>query len=121
MLVRNRSLVLIQVEVNSALSTSTFRRRAASLRCREILQRCIYPDRDLVLPGLGNGEPDEIFFIVASTTLELAEIMMVRIREQLGRSPELKASGVFKVSASPLELPAAESEIQLEKLVLQVA
>ena len=115
------SLVLIQVEVSSALGTSTFRRKATSLRCREILQHCIYPDRDLVLPGLGNSAADEIFFVVASTTLELAEIMMTRIREQLVRSPELKTSGVFKVSASSLEIPAAEGEVQLEKLVLQLA
>jgi len=115
------SLVLIRVEVSSALSTSTFRRKATSLRCREILQRCIYPDRDLVLPGLRNGEPDEIFFIVASTTLELAEIMITRIREQLVSSPELKTSGVFKVSASSLDLPAADGQVPLEKLVLQVA
>ena len=115
------SLVLIQVEISSVLSTSTFRRKATSLRCREILQRCIYPDRDLVLPGLRNGVPDEIFFIVASTTLEFAEIMMTRIREQLVSSPELKTSGVFKVSASSLKLPSVEGEVQLEKLVLQVA
>jgi signal transduction histidine kinase len=115
------SLLLVKVEVSLALSASRFRRKAASLRCREILQRCIYPDRDLVLPGLGTGEPDEIFFIVASTTLELAEIMMTRIREQLGRSPELKAGAVFKISAAPLVLPPAEGEVTLEKLVLQVA
>ena len=115
------SLVLIRVEASSALSTSTFRRKATSLRCREILQRCIYPDRDLLLPGLRNGEPDEILFIVASTTLELAEIMMTRIREQLVSSPELKTSGVFKVSASSLELPVADGQVQQEELVLQVA
>jgi hypothetical protein len=75
----------------------------------------------LVLPGLGNSEPDEIFFIVASTTLQRAEVMLTRIREQLERCPELKASGAFKVSASSLELPTAHDEVQLEKLVLQVA
>jgi signal transduction histidine kinase len=114
-------LVLIKVRISSPASASTFRWKAASQRCREILQHCIYLDRDLVLPGLGNSELDETFFIVASTTLKLAEIMMTRIREQLGRSPELKASGVFKVSASSLEVPQAEGEVQLEKLVLQVA
>jgi signal transduction histidine kinase len=114
------ALVLIKVEVSSPSTTSAFRRKATGQLYREILQRCIYLDRDLVLPGLGNSKPDEIFFIVASTTLELAEIMMTRIREQLGSSPELKA-GVLKVSASSLEVPVAEGEFQLEKLVLQVA
>ena len=114
-------LVLIKVETNSPSTVSTFRQKAASPRCREILQHCIYPDRDLVLPGLGNSEPDEMFFIVASTTLELAEIMMTRIREQLEGCPEVKASGVFKVSSSSLELPPTEGEVQLEKMVQQVA
>ena len=115
------ALVLIKVEVNSPSTTSTFRRKATGQLCREILQHCIYLDRDLVLPGLGNSEPDEIFFIVASTTLELAEIMMTRIGEQLDACPELKASGVFTVSSSALEVPAAEGDVQAEKLVLQVA
>jgi signal transduction histidine kinase len=115
------ALVLIKVEVSSPSTTSTFRRKATGQICREILQHCIYLDRDLVLPGLGNSEPDEIFFIVASTTLERAEIMMTRIREQLQRCPELKASEVFSVSSSALAVPAAEGEVQLERLVLQIA
>jgi signal transduction histidine kinase len=115
------ALVLIKVEVSPPPGTSAFRRKAASLCCREVLQHCIYVDRDLVLPGLGNSEPDEIFFIVASTTLQRAEVMLTRIREQLEGCPELKASGAFNVSASSLELPTAHDEVQLEKLVLQVA
>jgi len=47
--------------------------------------------------------------------------MLTRIREQLERCPELKASGAFNVSASSLELPTAHDEVRLEKLVLQVA
>ena len=115
------ALVLIKVEVSSPSTTSTFRRKATGLVCREILQRCIYLDRDLVLPGLGNSEPDEIFFIVASTTVERSQILMTRIREQLERCPELKASEVFSVSSSLLEVPAVEGDVQVERLVLQVA
>ena len=115
------ALVLIKVEVSSPSTTSTFRRKATGLVCREILQRCIYLDRDLVLPGLGNSEPDEIFFIVASTTVERSQILMTRIREQLERCPELKAREVFSVSSSLLEVPAVEGDVQVERLVLQVA
>jgi signal transduction histidine kinase len=115
------ALVLIKVEVSSPSITSTFRRKATGQICREILQHCIYPDRDLVLPGLGNSEPDEIFFIVASTTLELSQIMMTRIREQLQRSSELTAGEMFSTSSSVLEIPAVEGDVQLERLVLQVA
>ena len=115
------ALVLIKVEVSAPPGTSASRRKAVSQCCREILHHCIYVDRDLVLPGWGNSEPDETFFIVASTTLQRTEIMMARIREQLERCPELKASGVFSVTSSSLELPPAEGEVQLEKLVQQVA
>jgi hypothetical protein len=47
--------------------------------------------------------------------------MMTRIREQLERSPELKPSEVFSVSSSAIQLPAVEGDVQLERLVLQVA
>jgi sigma-B regulation protein RsbU (phosphoserine phosphatase) len=113
------ALVLIKVQLRSPPATSTFRRKATGQLCREILQRCIYLDRDLVLPGLGNSEPDEIFFIVASTTLVLADIIVGRIQEQLQRSTELRVGEVFDVSSSGLEVPAGEDE--LDRQVMQVA
>jgi hypothetical protein len=76
--------------------------------CRAGLQRlqhCVYLDKDLVLPPMAAQGPEQTFFVVASTDLIRAEIMMTRIREQLGSLPELTASGEVEVSASAVPLP----------------
>jgi signal transduction histidine kinase len=70
--------------------------------CRESLEllgRCIQPDRDLVLPPMTAAGPEQTFFIAASTDSAGAEVMTARIREQLDKLPELKATGAFSVSA----------------------
>ena len=64
----------------------------------ELLQRCLYLDKDLVLPPMASAGPEQSFFVVASTDLARAEIMMTRIREQLGKLPALKAGGEVEVS-----------------------
>jgi hypothetical protein len=44
------ALVLIRVELTPLPSSSRTRRRDAGLECLEILRRCVYLDKDLVLP-----------------------------------------------------------------------
>src|ERR1700690_3083081 len=49
---------------------------------------------------------EQSFFIVASTDLGRAEVMMARIRGQIAALPELKAGGEVEVSA--LEVPLTD-------------
>jgi hypothetical protein len=53
--------------------------------------------------------------VVASTDLERAEIMMTRIRGQLGNLPELNAAGTFEVSASAIRVREASTSGSLQK------
>ena len=91
--------------------------------CRQslhTLHRCVYLDKDLVLPVMGNAGTNEIFFVAASTDLERAEIMMKRIREQLEAGTGFKAAGILKVSATTVLLPSP-GDGKLEDLVQVVA
>jgi hypothetical protein len=78
-------------------------------------------DKDLVLPAMGSGGPSETFFVVASTDMERVEIMLTRIREQLGALPQLKASGTLTVTAKPLPLAAVAEARTLDEQVQRVA
>lgn len=90
-------------------------------QCLEIVQRCVYLDKDLVLPPMGTSGTAETFFVVASTDLDRSGIMMTRIREQLERVPDLKSKCALTIMATPVQLPSDISNQSLEHQVLSVA
>ena len=81
-------------------------------RALELLERCVYLDKDLVLPPMVASGPGQTFFIVASTNRERAEIMMTRIRDQMGKLEELKASAEVTLTAAEIPLPDANDSLQ---------
>jgi signal transduction histidine kinase len=87
----------------------------------ELLQRCVYLDKDLVLPPASVNGPGQTFFVVASTDLQRVEIMTKRIGEQLGKLSELSAAGEFAISASEVALPGSAACESLEEQVQAVA
>jgi len=113
------AIVLIKVELIPLSSPPRTNWKEVCAKALDTLRHCVYLDKDLVLPVMGNTETKETFFVAASTDLERAEIMMKRIREQLG--PILKVSGVLQVSATAVSLPSAEDGKLLEELVQAVA
>ncbi len=90
--------------------------------CRGVLQACIWPVKDLVLPPLGNAGSDveaiETFFAVVSTDLAGAAIVQKRISTQLENSTALRAKCQFSVviTAIPISVPqpseTVESQVQ---------
>jgi signal transduction histidine kinase len=59
---------------------------------RDLLQRCLHSDRDVLLPKMGSTGAAELFFIVAVTDAIGAEAILKRIREQFsGRERILQA------------------------------
>ena len=98
--------VLVRVELLpvSNLPRGTWKETAQ--QCLDLVRRCVYLDKDLVLPPMGTSGSGETFFIVASTDLERCGIMTTRIREQLERVPDLKARCTLTIMAAQVELPA---------------
>ena len=95
--------------------------KATCQQCLELLRRCVYVDKDLVLPPLGSSGTVENLFVVASTDMQRVEIMMTRIRGQLESCTDLQAAGVVRVTAEPLELPPPAENSSLEEQVQRVA
>jgi sigma-B regulation protein RsbU (phosphoserine phosphatase) len=87
----------------------------------ERLQRCVYVDKDLVLPAMGKSGPDETFFVVASTDMEHVEIMLARVSEQLGELPPVKAAGTVHVTAQAIVMESTKMPMKLKEQVQAVA
>jgi len=115
------AMVLVKVELTPLSTPSRVAWVEICQRSLDTLRRCVYLDKDLVLPVMGNSGTSETFFVAASTDLERAEIMMKRIREQLEAGAGFKAAGGLRVSAAAVRLPSIEAGKTLEQLVQVVA
>jgi hypothetical protein len=115
------SIVLVSVELTPLSSSPRTYWKDVCQRSLNTLRRCIYLDKDLVLPVSGNVGISKVFLVAASTDLVGAEIMMERIREQLAAGEGFKAAGLVKVSASVVPLPSTDNGQPLEDLVEAVA
>ncbi len=114
-------LVLVRVELTPLSPSQRGSWKETCQHGLELLHRCIYVDRDLVLPATGSSGPVETFFVVASTDMKRVTILMDRIREQVGALPQLKTSGTLRVSAELIPGPPASDSRTLEQQVWGVA
>jgi len=114
-------MVLVRVELTPLSKSLRGSWKETCERCLECLRRCIYVDKDLVLPAMGTSGPVETFFVVASTDMNRVGIMMDRIREQVGALPQLKVSGSLRVTAEAIPGPPAADPRTLEQQVWGVA
>jgi signal transduction histidine kinase len=115
------SIVLVEVDLLPLPGRAMGNWEDLRRRCRDILEHCIYADKDLVLPAMGSASTRHMFFIVASTDLERGQIMLRRIRDRLDRSVELKMNSTIEVSARGIWLPNRTGTEKLEDLVQEVA
>jgi len=116
-----RAFVLVTVEL-TPLSTAPPRNWKQTWRqCLEILRRCVFLDKDLVLPPMATGGAAETFFVVASTDLDRSRIMTTRIREALERVPDLQSKCTLTITAAPVDLPADISTRSPEQQIQSVA
>jgi sigma-B regulation protein RsbU (phosphoserine phosphatase) len=114
-------IVLVRVELAPLSKTLHGNWREVWQQAIETLRRCVYLDKDLVLPPMGGSAAAQTFFVVASTDLEHSGIMMARIRGQLERNEELKACATLVISAVPLAFATPPAETSLDKQVQAVA
>jgi signal transduction histidine kinase len=114
-------IVLVEVELTPVSNLPRTNWKGVCQQSLDTLRCCVYLDKDLVLPVMGNTGTSETFFVAASTDLDGVEIMMNRIRKQLAAGAGLKAACVLNVSATAVPLPATEDGKPLEELVQAVA
>jgi signal transduction histidine kinase len=110
---------LISVELVPVLGHEFGNWDATRGRCRELLQSCILPDKDLLMPALATSGPAETFLIVASAGQTGAQVLTRRIQEQLNNVPEIQAVARVNLWSSPVPFPLHNED--LLKLVEEVA
>jgi hypothetical protein len=114
------SIVLIRIEL-TPLKELRGTWKETCRRCLEALRRCIYVDKDLILPPMGTSGPIEEFFVVASTDMDRVGVVIDRIRDQIGGLPQFQTSGTLRITAEKIPGPLPTDSRILELQVLDVA
>jgi PAS domain S-box-containing protein len=120
----SESVALVMVEIHSqAASHSKESQEEWSQEARSLLQRCILPDFDVLLPKMNAGsEGGERFFVAAFVEGKGASILANRIREQFARLPRLKQTGVtLSVSYSMVPPLPREAGASTEVILTSMA
>jgi hypothetical protein len=115
------AIALVKIELTPLPNALRGSWKETCQQCLELLRLCIYVDKDLVLPRMGANGPMETFYVVASTDMEKVNIMMERIRGQIGALPKLKASGLLRVTAEKIPCPDGTDAGTLEQQVWGIA
>jgi signal transduction histidine kinase len=115
------AIVLVRVELTPLSKALRGSWKEVCQQCLERLRLCIYVDKDLVLPPMETSGAGQKFFVIASTDMEKVNIMMERIRDQVGGLPKLKSSGTVCVTAEAIPGSAAADTRTLEQQVWGVA
>jgi hypothetical protein len=114
------SIVLVRVDLKPLATPFRGNWKEVCHDCLELLRRCVYVDKDLVLPAMATNGPEDTFYVVASTDMERVNIMTARILEQIGALTRVKSAVTVRASARPVAVSALP-ENSLEQLVAQVA
>jgi signal transduction histidine kinase len=87
-------LALVTIKVHPKTPWPTERDRDRALyRVQQVLDRCVLPDLDAVLPAQ-NKSGSDFFVVAARTDGRGSEVLLARIREQLSHCMHLKEAGV---------------------------
>ena len=115
------AIVLVRVDLKPLATPVRGNWKEVCRECLELLRRCVYVDKDLVLPALATNGPEDTFYVVASTDMKRVKIMITRILEQIGALTHLKAVGTVRASARPVASLDAGQKLTLDRQVEQVA
>jgi hypothetical protein len=113
--------VLVRVELTPRSNPPRGNWKETWQQCLETVRRCVFLDKDLVLPPMGTSGAAETFFVVASTDLEHSGIMTARIRGQLDRVADLKTKCTVTISTVPVEISSDNAAAPIEQQVQTVA
>ena len=113
--------VLLRVAVKPLVTPVRGNWKEVCRECLELLRRCVYVDKDLVLPAMATNGPEDTFYVVASTDMERVNIMITRIVEQIGALTHLKATGTVEAAARPVSLVGLSETSTVEEQVRLVS
>jgi signal transduction histidine kinase len=111
------AFVLVRVELLPHVNPPGGNWKEIWQQCLDLLRRCVYLDKDLVLPPMGTSGSSEAFFVVASTDLQRSGIMTTRIREQFERVDQIKEKCAVTITTLPIELDPALADESLQRQV----
>lgn len=115
------AFVLVRVELLPHVNPPGGNWKETCQQCLDVVRRCVYLDKDLVLPPMGTSGTSETVFIVAATDLQRSGIMTTRIREQVERIDHLKERCTIAISTLPIEVVGNAADESLEKQVQGLA
>jgi sigma-B regulation protein RsbU (phosphoserine phosphatase) len=114
------SMGLVRVDLKPLVTPFRGNWKEVCRECLDLLRRCVYVDKDLVLPAMATNGPEDTFYVVASTDMERVNIMIARIVEQIGVLTRLKSAGTVRATARPVAL-SATTDKSLEQQVAEIA
>ena len=93
-----------------------------SHRVRDLLQRCLHSDVDVLLPKMGFAGAAELFFVVAITDRIGGEAITKRIQEQLDSCEHIQQAGLtLSTSYRSLEAIKRNASESMEDFLEKVA
>jgi signal transduction histidine kinase len=115
------AIAVITVEIDSRDGSPDVPRKILDV-ARSVLQQCLRPDTDVLLPNIGPDCDHKLFFVVAYTQPPGAEIIGSRILRQLREHEEFQSNEfTFAVSHSFLPPITRGGDESMEIFVEQVA
>jgi len=90
------------------------------LETRKVLERCIRPGQDVLLPSMSDAEPVETFFIVAGTDAKGFEVIASRIVRELQNFDSASRLKPVISSMTLLVAPGQSGEVQISEVAARV-
>jgi signal transduction histidine kinase len=115
------AIAVIAVEINAKEGSQAVPSEILSM-ARTLLQQCLRPDTDVLLPNLASTSECKLLFVVAYTQEQGAEVIGSRILSHFQRHEQLHAADfTFAVSHSFLPPITRDRNESMETFVEQVA
>jgi len=117
------SAALVTIEIRSQEGWFSKETRVDWSRdTRGLLERCLLPDLDVLLPKMSSGGPGELFFVVAFADEKGVAVLIKRIREQFQRLKQSEEPSLaFSTSYKLLELVPTDANAPIENLAENLA
>ncbi len=87
---------------------------------RRVLERCIHPGQDVLLPSMSDAEPVETFFIVACTDPSGFEVIASRIARELQNFDNASKLKPVISSTTLLVAPGQSGEEQIGEVTARI-